>query len=208
MPRHNCCIQKLDGFNTFIYMLARHVTDYAVGSTSILLSVKYCGRILLHLTCSIKPKEIYVCLQFVCQTYRHLLFDVFADSECFLPCCCAYFSCFLKNQHRQRRLWKCRLCAKLSSLTPCSSITSSVAESSIKEAAHMSAWPNLREFRKKRQQGSMIWPWWKPKNAISRPGEVEERGPGKHRRVERRAPSLPGTISLSVRTFGFQKPNI
>lgn len=55
---------------------------------------------------------------------------------------------FLKARWRERRLWKRGLHAEVPSLT-CSRITSSAAEPSLQEAAHTSAWPDLRVFRKK-----------------------------------------------------------
>lgn len=129
-------------------MSAGHVTDDAVTSTSILLRVKHCGIILLYLPYSFKPIETYSCFLFWTLDIQESSVGHFCWCKMFSASLLCYFSCFLKHQW-ETRLWKCRPHAKLSSLTPCSSITSSAAESSIKKAAHMSAWPDLRVFRKK-----------------------------------------------------------
>ena len=52
---------------------------------------------------------------------------------------------------------------QLSSLTLCPSITSSAAESSVKEDALMVAWPALRVLGRKTAE-TQEQPWWRPNN--------------------------------------------
>lgn len=130
-------------------MSAGQVTDDAVTPTSILLSATHWGGIFLYLLYSFKLIETYSCFLFGTLDIQESSAGQFCWCKMFSASLLCYFSCFLKHQWKETRLWKCRPRAKLSSLIPCSSITSSAAESSIKKAAHMSAWPDLRVFRKK-----------------------------------------------------------